>query len=314
MSLYENCSICGRNCSINRSAGEKGFCGETVKVRLAWAGIHFGEEPPLTGDGGSGALFFTGCTLRCPFCQNWQISRGMAGVEIDETVFQEICASLVDRGAVNLNFVTGSHFTPTLVRWMKNLRAKGIKLPFLWNSSGFDSLENLEDLCSVIDIFLPDLKTLNPELSKRYFGTSDYPETVKKGISFIFKRKKMVFDKDGLMKEGIIVRHLVMPGMMENTREILKWFSENAGDRAYLSVMTQYTPVYVPGSTAVIPDRYLSESEYNEIISMIADFEIENGYIQELVTGNDWLPDFTRIDPFESELSTTVWSHISGFK
>ena len=308
MSNYNSCTLCSRECRADRNLGNTGFCGESSSVRLAWAGLHFGEEPPLTGEKGSGALFFSGCTLKCPFCQNWQISHKSLGKAVNEDAFVKICTGLESRGAANINFITGSHFTPTLTKWMKTLRTRGITIPFMWNSSGFDSLENLKNLARDTNIFLPDLKTIDPSLSLKLFGTRKYPETAKNGLLYLAGEKPYVFDSNGLMKQGVIVRHLVMPGLLENTREVLKWFSKEIGDRAYLSIMSQYTPVSIPGITAEIPKRHLTEQEYDEVISILDELGIENGFIQEPGVDGDWLPDFTKKNPFNSNKSTTIWN------
>ncbi len=305
---FNSCTICSRECRVDRNLGKTGFCAESSSVRLAWAGLHFGEEPPLTGSRGSGALFFSGCTLKCPFCQNWQISHKGLGKSVDEEIFLKICTELENRGAANINFITGSHFTPTLAQWMKTLRTRGINIPFMWNSSGFDTPENLELLSQSVDIFLPDLKTIDHSLSVKLFGTRSYPDIVKKGLLYLTERKPAVFNGEGLMKQGVIVRHLVMPGLLDNTREVLKWFSKEIGDRAYLSVMSQYTPVSIPGISSGIPDRHITESEYDEVTAMLDELGIGKGFIQEYSDDSDWLPDFTKKNPFNSDKSTTVWS------
>ncbi|RKX93441.1 MAG: radical SAM protein [Spirochaetes bacterium] len=313
MSEYSKCILCKRSCGINRETGLSGFCGAASSVTMAWAGLHFGEEPPLTGKTGSGALFFSGCTLQCPFCQNWQISHDGMGKVIDKETFIGICTELVERGAVNLNFITGSHFTPTLIDWMGELKVRGVPVPLMWNSSGFDSLGNLKKLSEVVDIFLPDLKTLNTSLSRKLFKTDKYPETVQEGLLFVMSEKPLILDKKGLMKQGVIIRHLVMPGLLENTREVLTWFSGNKKPGIFLSIMSQYTPVSIPGNKTEIPERYITKTEYDEIITMLEELEIENGFIQEFATGTDWLPDFSRKTPFYSNNATTVWSFSEGY-
>lgn len=305
--------VCGRTCGINRENGLRGFCGETSSVKMAWAGLHYGEEPLLTGRTGSGALFFSGCTLKCPFCQNWQISHQGMGKGINKETFLRICTELVKQGAVNLNFITGGHFTPTLIEWMSELKERGIRVPFMWNSSGFDPLINLKKLSAVIDIFLPDVKTLDLNLSKKLFKTDKYPKTVQQGLSFMMTEKPLILDNNGLMKQGVIARHLVMPGLLDNTKEVLRWFSGNAKPGTYLSIMSQYTPVSIPGVKTEIPERYLTKKEYGEVLTMVEELEIDNGFIQEFETGSDWLPDFSKENPFNSKDSAAVWSFSADY-
>ncbi len=289
--------------------------GKKDKVRLASAGIHFGEEPVLTGKGGSGTLFFTGCTMKCPFCQNWQISHKGLGTNIDEDIFNSLCMVLAQKGAVNINLVTPGHFAPTIAAWVSNLKGKGFDLPFLWNSSGFDSVDVLKTVIDDIDIFLPDLKTLSPDVSQRYFKTSHYPVVAKESLIYLAERKPLVYAPSGLLSRGVIIRHLVIPGEIENSKEVLQWYAKNLRGKTLISIMTQYTPVRIPGISSTIPERSLSESEYESILSLVRSAGIENGFIQEWEKdqSRDWLPDFSEENPFPSDKSIPVWSWKNGF-
>ncbi len=312
---YTACTLCSRNCGIDRTTGDSGYCGETDHVRLASASIHFGEEPILTGKGGSGTLFFSGCAMKCPFCQNWQISHKGMGTAITEDTFAAICRTLAHKGAVNINLVTPSHFTPTIAVWISRLRETGFTLPFLWNSSGFDSMTALKALGKTIDIFLPDLKTLSPDFSKRYFKTSYYPSVVKKGLQYLADTKPVVYDSSGLLTQGTVVRHLVMPGELENSMEVLQWYADTLQGKTILSILTQYTPVKIPGHTTAVPSRSLSKKEYERILSFVNSVGIEDGFIQnwEPVQNREWLPDFSQKNSFGAQGSTTVWNWKSGF-
>jgi len=292
---YSSCRLCPRNCGVNRLAGEKGCCGETAGLRIGAAVVHKGEEPPLADSGGSGTIFISGCNLGCSFCQNYQISQDGMGRTVSTEEFVNICTALRDKGAQNINIVTGSHAAPALSEGLSALREAGVRIPVLWNSSGYDSLEALELLSGHIDIYLPDLKTLDRETALKFFNASDYPETAQAAIL------KMADITSG----KIIVRHLILPGFLESTRAVLRWFADNVKDKALLSLMTQYTPI--PGRNKEMPDRYLSEEEYNAALRMLEEFKIEEGFCQELVTGSDWLPDFKLPNPFPSELSVPVW-------
>ncbi len=313
MSEYENCTVCSRNCGVDRTMGKKGFCGQSRRIKLAWAGIHFGEEPPLTGNGGSGTVFFSGCTMKCSFCQNWQISHKGLGKYVSKDTFFKICLELKGKGAENINLVTGSHFIPTVVPWMFELKENGIDIPLVWNYSGLEKTEYLEKLRDAADIFLPDLKTLNEETAELYFGYRRYPSEVKESLKFASSRKPLKFTDSGLMTSGMIVRHLVLPGKIEDTLEVIEWFSNNLKESALLSIMTQYTPVRIPGSRHPIPRGYLSKEEFEEIILALDKFGIEEGFIQEPEQDNTWLPDFTKKRPFSSDQSVPVWSCSSGF-
>jgi putative pyruvate formate lyase activating enzyme len=331
--LYNPCNLCPRTCGVDRLSGKIGFCGETAELRLATAVIHKGEEPPLVGTGGSGTIFVSGCNLGCSFCQNYQISQGnitsqekvalhggsvqssqgftRIGKAVSAEEFAGLCAALRGKGAENINIVTGSHAVPALIEGLIAARNIGVNLPVLWNSSGYDSIEALELLKDYIDIYLPDLKTLDSEIAAIFFNAPDYPKAAKASIL------KMCDNTRG--KSKVIVRHLILPGYLDSTRSVLEWFADNIKTRALLSLMTQYTPVRrLPGSHASIqerkcqiPQRYLSAEEYKTVISWLEEFGIEDGFCQELVTGDEWLPDFKEINPFSSELSVPIWSSCS---
>ena len=298
--LYANCRLCPRACGTNRISdtrgGACGFCGEGADLRLAFAGLHRGEEPPLSGKGGSGTIFVSGCNLGCAFCQNRQISRTpRLGRAVSADEFTALCLELQNRGAENINIVTGSHAVPAIARYLSAAKAAGLRLPVLWNSSAYEKPETLELLDGLIDIWLPDLKTLDSDLAARFFNAPDYPAAASEAILW------MIRNKPG----GVIIRHLILPGCLESTRAVLRWFADKGGrNSAQLSLMTQYTPM--EGVTHA-PERYLNKREYETVLGWLEEFGIENGFCQELVTGNDWLPDFTLSNPFSSDLSVAVW-------
>ena len=318
LDLYKSCKLCPRNCKIDRLAGEIGFCGETAQLRIGAAVIHKGEEPPLVGKGGSGTIFISGCNLGCAFCQNFQISQSESGLRsslgkiVSPGEFAQICALLQNKGAENINIVTGSHAAPELVEGFKAARKAGVEIPILWNSSGYDGIESLELLKDYIDIYLPDLKTLDSELARKFFNAPDYPKTAKAAILKMIDTLKE--RSPGKAREKIIVRHLVLPGFLESTKTVLQWFADNIKNNALLSIMTQYTPI--PGrspaaESSSVPDRFLSEDEYKTVLGWLEEFNIYDGFCQELVTGSDWLPDFKQNNPFSSELSVPVWHFTS---
>ncbi|MCR4789864.1 MAG: radical SAM protein, partial [Treponemataceae bacterium] len=257
---YKSCTLCPRNCGVNRLEGELGFCRETADLRIATATIHFGEEPPITVLGGSGTIFITGCNLRCAFCQNYQISQNGMGKIVDIEEFADICLKLQDEKAENINIVTGSHVIPSLAEGLERAKAKGLKIPVCWNSSAYESVEALEMLDGLVDIWLPDMKTLNPLISDSVFKASDYPSTCKKAIRWMinhaplkFENVKEVHDEKSKkrfggetiekMLSGVIVRHLVLPGRINDTVMVLDWLKDHVDGRACISIMSQYTPV-----------------------------------------------------------------------
>jgi len=321
---YESCRLCPRNCGVNRLAGEAGYCGESAALRVAVAVLHSGEEPPLVGNSGSGTIFVSGCNLGCVFCQNYQISKGnqisrgnqfsrQAGSALGGTVsagdFAGICLALRDKGAANINIVTGSHAIPAIIEGLAAARSLGMSLPVLWNSSAYESAQALELLREHVDIYLPDLKTLDGEIAAKFFNAPDYPQTAAAAILKMMEmaqRSQSAHDKSSA-RDKVIVRHLIIPGHLESTRAVLRWFADNAKDRALLSVMTQYTPI----TAERMPQRYINEEEYETVMKWLVEFGIEDGFCQELVTGSDWLPDFSRINPFSSELSVPVWHFTS---
>jgi putative pyruvate formate lyase activating enzyme len=341
------CGLCPRRCGVDRAAGKRGFCGETADIRIAAASIHRGEEPPVTGSGGSGAIFFTGCTLGCVFCQNYQISRAGMGRIVDEAEFISICLALQERGAENINLVTGSHLAPGLARVLKKAREQGLDIPLLWNSSAYEGPEALAVLEDTIDVYLPDLKTLDAVLAERFFKAPDYPATAEQAILRMLEYhgelrwrssgepRREVPGEPGLetsvLVSGVIIRHLVLPGYLESTRRVLQWFAEHCQTRALLSLMTQYTPVSPgrPDDHSLPPDhteggapgRYVDQDEYGQILEWLEEYGIEEGFCQEpvsrtvpeLVPDDGWLPDFNRTNPFSSELSEPIWHWREGF-
>ncbi len=283
-------------------------------MRIAWAGIHRGEEPSLCGPGGSGTVFFTGCTLKCFFCQNHQLSREKMGRAVSPDEFATLCLMLQEAGAENINLVTGTQFIPSIIEGLTIARARGLNIPILWNSSGFENLLGLSLLAPWIDVYLPDLKTLDPSLSREIFHTDTYPDTASRAICKMAELRPPRFEGDQ-MAEGVIVRHLVLPGLLENTREVLEWYSRHLRYRALLSVMFQYTPLSKPASPLPSQgewNRKVTREEYNRVLEYLEEFNIRDGYIQELPGEEDPLPDFSRVDAFPPDLAKHLWSWTKG--
>jgi putative pyruvate formate lyase activating enzyme len=306
---YAPCRLCPRGCAADRRALKRGFCGETAALRIAAACLHHGEEPPVTGRGGSGAIFCTGCGLGCAFCQNAQISRSGMGRTVDRAEFAALCLALQERGAENINLVTGSHCAPVLAEFLRGARAEGLALPILWNSSSYENPEALALVEDLVDVYLPDLKTLDPALSERFFRAPDYPEAAERAILRMLDRRGELRWRGPVLASGVIIRHLVLPGHTESTRTALRWFAARCKGRALLSLMTQYTPV---GAAGHIPGASVSRDEYDRIVEWLDELGIEDGFCQEPAPGDAWLPDFRRVNPFRSELSVPVWHWKTG--
>ena len=334
--LYKKCLQCPRRCSANR-VETTGFCREPSDLRIAFAGLHFGEEPLITVFGGSGTIFFTGCTLRCAFCQNYQISQDGLGRVVDKAEFVDICLKLQAAGAENINLVTGSHHIPKIAEYLRSARDGGVTVPFCWNSSAYESVEMLELLKGLVTIWLPDLKTLDGQMSRGLFAAPDYPDAATKAISWMIKNNPLKIEsipeppnakpaewaepgqpRDKMMS-GVIVRHLFMPGKFEQTADVLAWLKENADERAIISLMNQYTPVPFKESRehlearqralAHLENRLVNTQEFEDIQDLIQAYDFEYLFYQELTDDTSWLPDFTRAQPFSNKLATPVWHY-----
>ncbi len=328
-SKYLNCEQCARKCHVNRNK-KKGFCGETLNLRAASACLHFGEEPLITVFGGSGTIFFTGCTLRCSFCQNYQISQQGMGANLSEKDFVEICLKLQSLGAENINLVTGSHQIPLIAKFLEEAKSCGLKIPVAWNSSAYENVENLELLKGLVDIWLPDFKTLNPKMSKQLFDAENYPEVAKESISWMienFPLKIINVKKNQETREkiisGVIIRHLFLPGRFEDTVLVLDWLRNHADKKAIISLMSQYTPIpfkcnsqemqWREKSLDSFENRLVNKQEDQDIQDIIEAYDFNYLFYQELSDDTTWVPDFEKSQPFSATLAKPVWHWKSGF-
>lgn len=308
---YAPCLLCPRACAVDRTSGRTGVCGETRVVRAACACLHFGEEPPVTGSGGSGTVFFTGCTLRCRACQNAQLSREGFGAELSSVALADVFLALQRAGAENVNAVTGTQFLPGILEALDAARARGLSIPLVWNSSGYETVEAVRTLAPRVAFFLPDLKTLDPRLAAPWFKAPEYPEVAREALLAMVDGRPLERASDGTPVRGVIVRHLVLPGRIDATRQVLAWFADHLAGRALLSLMSQYTPI--PTQPVEPPfDRPLSAAEWSEALEALDGLGIDDGYAQELVPGDEWLPDFSRERPFSAELSKMIWHALDG--
>lgn len=271
------CNACPRKCGVDRSK-KHGFCGAGESFVVARAAKHFWEEPPISGTNGSGAVFFSGCNLRCVFCQNFEVSRAKCGKEITDKRLTEIFDSLISEGAHNLNLVTATQYSERL---SGILRAYHSPVPVVYNCGGYESLETLRRLEGLVDIYLPDLKFFDPERSLRYCGAADYFETASAAILEMRRQQPEDIFEDGLMKKGLIIRHLVLPKNVNQSKRIFEWIKENLGAKTYISLMAQYTPC---GKLESFPElqRKITRREYEKAICFLEDLGFENVFLQEL--------------------------------
>lgn len=290
------CDLCPRKCLVDRKKGEKGICGQTENLKVARAALHFWEEPCISGDAGSGAVFFSGCPLHCVFCQNENIANGTVGKEISLERLVDIFLELQEKRANNINLVTPGHFVPQIVKALDQARKEGLTLPVVYNTSSYETVDTIKMLEGYVDIYLPDFKYMSPVLSKKYSHAPDYAEVAKAAIAEMVRQTgKAVFvngDEDNLILRGTIVRHLTLPGCMDDSMQILKYLHETYGNTIYISIMNQFTPL---SNLEKYPElnRRITDEEYETLVDYAIDIGIENGFIQEGDTAEEsFIPAF----------------------
>ena len=290
-----------RKCGVNRLEGKTGFCRVASGIRISHAGLHFGEEPPISGTRGSGTIFFSGCNLRCVFCQNYQISQEFQQGR-DRTLTTDELASemlrLQDEGAHNINFVSPSHMIFQMADAILAAKRKGLAVPVVYNSNGYDSIDALQQIRGLVDIYLPDIKYMENRPGKRFSAVDDYADIVPGVLrEMLDQTGNLEMDDDGIALRGLLVRHLVMPGHLENSRRCLRFLADLSPD-IHVSIMSQYSPQYKACNFPEI-NRTLTEDEYDEITDYALGLGLENAFIQELKSRDYYLPDFDRERPFK---------------
>lgn len=296
MELSNKCSLCPRKCLAERKNGKTGFCGGNDKVKIARAALHFWEEPCISGESGSGTVFFSGCTMRCIFCQNKEISRGEAGKEISIERLSEIYLELQKKGANNINLVTPMHYAPQITKAIDIARKNGLSLPIVWNTGGWELPESVEAVKDYADIWLTDFKYFNNTLAEKFSNAPNYFEVASAALHQMAEQTgEPVFDENGMMKRGIIVRHLMLPGHIDDTKNVINYLWNTYGDKIWISIMNQYTPLC---SDERYPElsRKVSDEEYDEAIDYACDLGIENAFVQEGGTAEE-----SFIPPFDLE-------------
>ena len=292
MELSE-CCLCPRKCLARRNENTAGFCGGKSLAKVARAALHFWEEPCISGESGSGTVFFSGCTMRCVFCQNREISRGEAGKEITNERLAEIFLELQAKGANNINLVTPMHYAPQIMKALDLARAGGLSLPIVWNTGGWELSESVAAVRDYADIWLTDFKYFDDSLAKALSGAANYFEIAAAALAqMVAQTGEAVFDDDGIMRRGVIVRHLMLPGHLEDTKNVLRYLYETYGDTIWISIMNQYTPLC---SDECFPElsRTVSDEEYESAIDFALSLGIENAFVQEGGTvGESFIPPF----------------------
>jgi len=291
---FTSCTLCPKECRVDRTCGKLGFCGVSDKIHIARASLHAWEEPCISGDKGSGTVFFTGCNLGCVFCQNSEISHKNKGYEVSVERLCEIFFELKGQGAHNINLVTAGHYLPVVLEAVKSAKNQKIDIPFVYNSSGFEKAESLAFADGLIDIYLPDFKYLKKDRAKRYSGAFDYPEVAMSAIDeMVRQRPKCVFDEEGILKSGVIVRHLLLPGGLLESKRIIKYLYERYASNIFISIMSQYTPF---GELKDFPElkNKVRTADYDKLVDYAIKIGVTNAFIQDGSSAKEsFIPDFS---------------------
>jgi putative pyruvate formate lyase activating enzyme len=295
----KNCECCPRKCGVNRLEEQIGFCRIPADIQISHTCLHFGEEPPISGNRGSGTIFFASCNLRCVFCQNYQISQEFHRHPTRTLTIDELSSEMLrlqDEGAHNINFVSPSHMIYQMADAIIAAKSNGLVVPVVYNSNGYDSVDALRQIRGLVDIYLPDIKYLDNGLGKRFSGANDYADVVLGVLREMLDQVgQLEMDDNGIATRGMLVRHLVLPGCLENTRKCLAALADLSPD-LFVSIMSQYSPQYKAPDYPSINRT----AEYDEITDFALDLGLENAFVQELASQESYLPDFSQESPFKS--------------
>lgn len=286
LQAYTKCELCPRGCQVNREADQMGVCRVSSKLKVARAALHFWEETCISGTNGSGAVFFSGCSMHCVFCQNREIANGIVGKEIERERLRDIFLELQDQGANNINLVTPGHYVPHIVWAVEQARSQGLSIPIVYNTSGYEKVDTLKQLEGIVDVYLPDFKYWEPQAAKKYSNAPDYPEVARAAIAEMVRQRptvEFIFNKEqnvDLIQKGVIVRQLLLPGQLKDAKRIVKYLHETYGNQIYLSLMSQYTPL---AHVEKYPElnRKVDRRTYERYIDYAIEIGVENGFIQE---------------------------------
>lgn len=290
----KSCELCPRKCGVDRTKGELGFCRSSEKIRIAKSSLHFWEEPCISGEKGSGTVFFSYCTLKCVYCQNFGISTQNYGRDITIDELSECFLDLQNQGANNINLVTPTHFVAQIISAIEIARKKGLVLPIVYNTSGYENVETIKMLDGYVDIFLPDLKYFDDKYAVKYSNAKDYFKTATAAIKQMYNQVgKCEFDKNGIIRKGVVVRHLMLPGLLFDTKKVLDYLYSEYGNNIYISIMSQYTPLSTLPCNFPELNRRINPKHYDAIIDYAVNLGIENAYIQEGTSASEsFIPDF----------------------
>lgn len=281
MNKYENCLLCPRKCGINRRTGQTGVCGVSSEIKVARAALHYWEEPCISGKRGSGAVFFSGCSLHCVFCQNREISDGKEGKVISKERLSDIFMELAGKGANNINLVTPGQYIPDIVWAVNDAKSRGMKLPIIYNTSGYENVTELKLLEGIVDVYLPDFKYMDSTLSAMYSRAKDYPSVAKQALSEMVRQQPdvVIDDSTGLIQKGVIVRQLLLPGHVNDAKAVLKYLYDTYHDHVYISMMSQFTPIALKDYPEI--NRTVTKREYERLVNYALEIGITNAFIQE---------------------------------
>lgn len=292
MDQLSNCNLCPRNCGVDREK-TVGFCKAGIDVKVARVALHNWEEPCISGTKGSGTVFFSNCNLRCVFCQNHEISQEQVGKEISVERLSEVFLEQQERGAHNINLVTPTHYVPQIIEALKLAKQNDLTLPILYNSNGYENVETIKALKGYIDVYLPDLKYFNDSYALKYSNAANYFEYATKAIKeMVSQQKECIFNDDGLIQKGVIIRHLMLPGLLFDSKKVVDYIYKTFGDSVYLSLMNQYTPMHNAYKFKEI-NKTLNPNHYDSLIDYCLELGIKNGFIQEDGTSSEcYVPEF----------------------
>lgn len=281
MNKYENCLLCPRKCGTNRRTGQTGVCGVSSEIKVARAALHYWEEPCISGKKGSGAVFFSGCSLHCVFCQNREISDGKEGKVISKERLSDIFMELAGKGANNINLVTPGQYIPDIVWAVNDAKSRGMKLPIIYNTSGYENVTELKLLEGIVDVYLPDFKYMDSTLSAMYSRAKDYPSVAKQALSEMVRQQPdvVIDDATGLIQKGVIVRQLLLPGHVNDAKAVLKYLYDTYHDHVYISMMSQFTPIALKDYPEI--NRTVTRREYERLVDYALEIGITNAFIQE---------------------------------
>ena len=280
--LLKQCEICPHKCKVNRLEGKKGICKSSDKIKIALYSTHNFEEPCISGENGSGTVFFSNCTMNCIYCQNYEISQLGKGKEITIEELADIFIKQQENNVENINLVTPTSYVPQIIEAIKIAKNNGLEIPIVYNTNGYENLETLKLLEGYIDIYLPDLKYFYNELGKEYSKVNNYFEIATKAIKEMYRQVGAPkLNENGIMEKGLMIRHLILPNEVENSKQVLKWIKENLDENVFVSIMAQYFPTYLAKDVDKL-SRKITKEEYEEVENYVYELDLKNGYMQDL--------------------------------